>query len=107
MAHNNESINPACDACLGACCESFVLPAPTDPEALVWITLRGRQEGRTIRFDLACKHLECGKCGIEPVKPLACRIYPVGGPECIAAIRDRRPKNAAQLIRLARNNQTT
>jgi Fe-S-cluster containining protein len=106
VEHNSAKINPACDACKGACCSTFTLPAPMgDHEALAWIELRGRRDGRVIRFDLPCRHLEGGMCGIQETKPLACRVYPVGGPECLAAIRAQRPQQAAQLVKLARDNR--
>jgi len=99
-------VNPACSACKGACCETLVLPMPRDPEAAQWITLRGRKEGATVRLTVTCNELtKDGKCGIHEYKPHACRVYDVGSPACIAAIRAQRPKEAAQLIKLARENQ--
>lgn len=100
-------INPACDACSGACCESLVMALPADPEVAVWLTLKGRVEGTDVRIPAPCQALDHGRCGIHQMRPLLCRVFLVGGPQCVKSIRANRPKDAARLIRLARQNQET
>lgn len=99
-------MNPACAACKGACCETVCLPLPTDPDALVWISLRGRVEGHTVRLAASCRELTpTGMCGIHETKPLACKTFAVGSPACIAAIRANRGNDAPRLIKIARTHQ--
>lgn len=99
-------MNPACQACKGACCSTIVFPLPSDEVAVEWITARGKREGNTVRLACACPQLtRDGRCGIHDTKPHICAIYQVGSPECIAAIRAQRPRNAPYLVRLAQRNQ--
>lgn len=98
-------MNPACDACKGACCETLVLRLPEDGEVRVWLQLRGRAESNQIRLDAPCSALDHGKCSIYTCRPEPCRVFEVGSPQCVASIRAQRPKDAARLIRLARENQ--
>jgi hypothetical protein len=98
-------MNAACDACRGACCATLVLPLPIDGDAAVWITLRGKREGDMVRINAPCNELVNGLCAIHETKPHICKIFAVGSPACIAAIRAQRPRQAAELIELARRHQ--
>jgi Fe-S-cluster containining protein len=93
-----------CQECRGACCETFdvpmtdVRPIADDPgtyqDRLRWIGLHGQTitEG-PIRFRFACKCTaltEAGACGLYDDRPTVCRDMPVGGAECLEAVRNRR-----------------
>lgn len=103
----NSHMNKACESCRGACCESLVLNLPVDGEVRVWLSLRGRVENDSVRITAPCTKLRDGACSIYDERPLPCRVFAVGSPQCIASIRSCRPKDAARLIRLARENQTS
>jgi Fe-S-cluster containining protein len=100
-------MHPACEACAGACCESFTIPLDmADDKAVDYATARGQVErlrGRNVlRIEARCPNLSAGSCAIHATRPAICEDYRVGGPECIAAIRSRRPKgDHALLVALA------
>lgn len=80
-------MNELCEKCGGACCQylmfqSFGMPPEFDELMLT----RGDRIGEKIMIPARCKHLlDGGKCGIYESRPTACRIFPVGGPECLIA----------------------
>ncbi|NJD19361.1 MAG: YkgJ family cysteine cluster protein [Gemmatimonadetes bacterium] len=89
-----------CVAC-GACCHgSHVTLDARDvarfvsagrPELARWPHAR-RCDGElvlTSRRGRRCRHLEGTRCGIYPIRPEACREFPAGSENCIAARAER------------------
>jgi len=99
-----------CEACRGACCESFSLPAihvlaPT-ADARRWVELHASkfhvtlQQGRLLEFETPCTKLTPeGRCGIYETRPMVCKVYRAGGPECLATVKVRRSPEDYQRIR--------
>lgn len=93
-----------CLQCSGACCESFEIPLSdldTDPSTERWIKLHGTEtEDGNLELECRCTMLtDEGLCGIYETRPLTCRVYPAGGPDCLEAVRKRRTPEQYQRIR--------
>lgn len=93
-------MNPACELCAGACCETVVFPLPVDPppDTVRWLGYHGEIRNRTIRVDAPCSKLDGGKCSIWSMRPQPCRDYEVGSPACKAAVKARRAPDEQQAI---------
>lgn len=102
-----------CSVCRGACCESVVIPlAPMrkacDRDDIRWLLLHGRKVesaeqggtgGHGLELEARCTKLDAdGRCGIYDERPMVCRLFPAGGPDCLDTVRRRRsPEEYAQI----------
>ena len=93
-------MNPVCEQCQGACCESFVVALPQDPapDFVRWLSLRGTVTSGALRLEVPCRELADGRCGIWDTRPQPCRDYQVGSPACRQAIKARRSDRADVLL---------
>lgn len=93
-------MNPVCEACQGACCESVTIAIPEDPPAdyVRWISYRGKISNRRIHLEAQCSMLtNQGKCAIWDTRPQPCKDYVVGGMACLDAIHRRRAEDETML----------
>jgi len=93
-----------CIRCAGACCEIVTIDAALvdfPKVAAEWLSARGACVGGTVyAVESRCPKLTGdGLCGIHDEKPLACALMPVGGPECMDAVRLRRSPEQYAVIR--------
>jgi Fe-S-cluster containining protein len=94
-------MHPACARCRGACCEQLVIPLPlaARPDEIKWLGMRGEIRNMHLRVNAPCVNLSAsGKCEIHDDRPHPCRIYPVGGEACRAAIANRRSTIAEEIL---------
>ena len=80
-----------CSICLGACCESIVIPWPPSVEGKRWLfyhASRGTDHGAEL--ECRCSKLAAGRCGIYADRPTVCRTYLPGCPACVSAVMRRR-----------------
>lgn len=94
-------MNPVCAECKGACCQSFVVSIPANPDVDVvrWLGLRGEIRNGALRLNVPCRELtDNGTCGIWASRPKPCHDYEVGGVSCRRAIVDRRSDRADVLL---------
>ena len=58
-------MNPVCAECRGACCESFVISLPAEPEVdvLRWLGYRGTIRNGALRLDVPCSFAAAGAEG--------------------------------------------
>lgn len=92
-------MNPACQICRGACCESLVTTTPPTDSGF-WLALHGTAlgDGR-VELAVRCQALDsCGGCTIHSMRPEHCRNFTVGGAECRATVLRRRPKDASRIL---------
>lgn len=84
-----------CAVCGGACCEGPIIREPIYPDADTrrWLQLRVTPHG-------GCAALSAsGRCEIYEDRPHVCKVYPVGGPDCVATIKARRtPEQQAKIF---------
>lgn len=77
--------------CLGACCETLLVPVPDVPIITEFMSVRGHREGDYYRLECKCPMLdENGKCKIYESRPQICRDYEAGSELCLKAIKARR-----------------
>jgi Fe-S-cluster containining protein len=82
-----------------------VVPRPDDefPRATAeWFLARGAKlSGPSVyAIPSRCPKLTCeGLCSIHEEKPLVCAVMPVGGEDCLGAVRRRRTPEQYQKIR--------
>jgi Fe-S-cluster containining protein len=90
-----------CDICKGACCESFILQREilSELDKLFafeggrWLRLHASESGE---FECPCTALSNeGRCIIYEDRPTTCKIFEVGGADCIKTVRARRTNYAA------------
>lgn len=94
-------MNPVCDMCKGACCESIALPLPDEPAAddIRWLSYRGKIRNRMLRIEVPCSQLTSeGQCGQWATRPQLCRDYQVGSDACRWAIQERRSTNRDEIL---------
>jgi len=79
--------------------------APT-ADARRWVELHAARthatlrEGRLLEFEVRCTKLTAeGRCGIYETRPMVCKTYRAGGPECLATVRARRTAAEYERIR--------
>jgi Fe-S-cluster containining protein len=87
---------PSCAECRGACCESFALDLNLDavhPEIRLWIKHHATSvEGHSLWFECRCTKLtRDGTCAVYDRRPEPCRVFAVGGADCLRTIKERRP----------------
>ena len=83
-------MNPACEICKGACCESIVVGKPEGDEGL-WLAFHGKTIGADkIELETPCQMLCAGKCSIWKLRPSNCAAYDVGGDGCRETVIRRR-----------------
>lgn len=93
-----------CQACRGACCESFFVREVDirmpGPDSRRWLTLHGTErQGGWIEFECRCTKLTPeGRCGIYADRPLTCVVFEPGGEDCRAAVHARRSPEEAEAI---------
>lgn len=99
-----------CLKCEGACCETFSIPVtelPPGDEAQAdinrWLELHATNDGERLTFECRCTKLVDGLCTIYEKRPTFCRVYRAGGPECLAAVRERRTPEQYERIREPRD----
>jgi Fe-S-cluster containining protein len=100
-----------CQACRGACCEEFTIPAtdvrPPGPDERRWLELHATSQEhilapRELRFECRCTALTSeGRCSIYSMRPMVCVVYKAGGPDCLDTVRRRRTPEDYQRIREA------
>jgi Fe-S-cluster containining protein len=97
-----------CLECRGACCEDFHLTirVPEGPDAQRWLELHAvhidsRKPGPPqLRFDCRCTALTTdGRCGIYLDRPVQCRLFQPGSPDCLDTVRRRRTRQDYRRIR--------
>lgn len=95
-------MNPACELCRGACCESIVLKAPPAGDPGRWLAYHADSlPDGSLEIQSRCTRLSgCGACMIHASRPAQCREFPVGGPDCRATVARRRPAQAAAILAL-------
>jgi Fe-S-cluster containining protein len=84
-----------CDVCRGACCESFKLSSgilnflegALLNEGGRWLRLHATLEGE---FECRCTALIDGQCTIYADRPLNCKLYEIGGKDCLSTVKKRR-----------------
>ncbi len=83
-------MNPACELCRGACCESIVVASPKTDEGR-WLAYHGAEltDGKT-EIAAPCSKLCDGKCTVWKNRPMPCVIFEVGGADCRATVKRRR-----------------
>lgn len=94
-------MNPACQLCRGACCETIVVAPPANDDGR-WLRFHGTPlaDGR-LELATPCSMLKpCGTCAIHTLRPEACRAFPVGGADCRATVLRRRSALAQQILAL-------
>lgn len=92
-------MNPACQICRGACCESLVFELP-DSDLGRWLGVHGKPIGPAqVELPAPCTKLgTCGSCTIHETRPDHCRTYEVGGIDCRATVLRRRPEQAPEIL---------
>jgi Fe-S-cluster containining protein len=97
-----------CDACRGACCETLHVlgdaiarQSPTSSEFIR--VFAGAEDGHgDIELKVRCSKLTSeGLCSIYERRPLICRLFKPGSPDCIAAVKARRSPAQRASIREA------
>lgn len=84
-------MNPFCNRCKGACCESITLTKPDDLELLHFFLLRGVETPAGINFDVKCRCLTPdGLCDHYDERPAPCRDLTPGDDTCRAIVLRRR-----------------
>jgi len=71
-----------------------------DEDIQRWIVLHGEDTDQGVYFECKCKALKNGKCSIYADRPMVCRNFQVGSPNCLLAIERRRPYRKGELRRL-------
>jgi Fe-S-cluster containining protein len=77
-----------CENC-GACCELLIFHASGNIDA-AWLAARsGRLSGQAVLFPQVCKFydVETKKCKIYENRPDSCRLFKVGGLDCLLCRR--------------------
>lgn len=100
-------MNTACQICRGACCESIVVPIPSD-DGGIWLRYHATQIGPGL-FELAtpCKKLCEGRCTIHDTRPMNCRTYEVGGVDCRSTVLRRRHDQHKEIFAAMRLDSLT
>jgi Fe-S-cluster containining protein len=96
-------VNPACELCRGACCETFALDLRSvalPPDAMRWLTLHGRKSPIGWEVQQPCSALRAGKCSIYHDRPQVCRSFAPGCDACRYCVESRRPAQAAAILAL-------
>ena len=93
-------MNPACELCRGACCESITLNVQhKSADVERWIDLHGQRIAGGLNMDCACTALVDGKCSIYDTRPGVCQDFQVGSVNCLVSIgRRRTPEQRAAII---------
>jgi len=87
-------MNAACAICHGACCESIVVPIPSD-DAGMWLRYHATHIGPGLfEFATPCHKLCAGRCTIHETRPENCKAYEVGGVACRSTVLRRRTNHA-------------
>jgi len=93
-----------CEACRGACCESFYIPIadvrlPSN-DARRWFELHGRASDGQLEIEARCTALTReGRCAIYKDRPDMCWMFEPGGPDCLDTVRRRRTPDQYAVIR--------
>ena len=90
-----------CHLCAGACCESFAvnLPPNPQPDVVRWLGLRGKVRGGGLVLEVPCRELtDEGLCGIHDTRPQPCRDYKIGSVECVRAVNLRRSATSEAIL---------
>lgn len=91
-------MNPACQICQGACCESLVFALP-DTDLGRWLGFHGVviELGKS-ELPAPCTKLCGGQCTIHEDRPQHCRDYTVGGVDCRSTVLRRRLDLATEIF---------
>lgn len=91
-------MNTACQVCKGACCESIVVPIPSDDDGM-WLRYHATSIAPGLfEFATPCQKLCAGKCSIHETRPTTCRVYEVGGVACRSTVLRRRHDNSKAIF---------
>lgn len=95
-------MNPACQLCAGACCETICLPHTQLPvHDADWLKRHGCLQGDHVELPCRCRCLlPDGRCAEYDERPLTCRVYEMGGHACLATVARRRPHLFDEIVRL-------
>lgn len=76
-----------CENCNGACCKWLFINANPTRSELEFFAARGitRVDKNRFAFKTSCPQLKEGRCGIYEKRPLDCKLFKMGGPDCLAA----------------------
>lgn len=101
-------MDPRCERCRGACCESLTLTIhPSSLDFQRFLELRSVPQrdgdaplGTSFRrnFEVPCKALIDGRCSVYEFRPNVCELFTPGGPECESTVRARRSAEEAAAI---------
>lgn len=98
-------MNPLCEKCKGACCETLMLPVE-DFKGVMF--LRGRTVGHFkggVLLSCKCSYLTSeGKCGIYEQRPSLCRTFEVGSGGCLETLKAVRPELYEEGLKYAKAN---
>jgi Fe-S-cluster containining protein len=78
-------MNKTCKKCGGACCKHIIIPlGKMQYIDTAWLRVRGTLNAAgDWRVESKCRHLGWfGRCRIYKKRPMNCRAYEVGGPDC-------------------------
>ena len=102
-----------CEECRGACCESFIANIQIIPfliDAQHWLEFHGtpvKLLHHQNEYECRCRKLTSeGKCSIWQRRPLVCRLFTVGSPECLDTVKKRRTSEDYQRIRDEKDPKT-
>jgi Fe-S-cluster containining protein len=96
-------MNPACQLCRGACCESIIVDAASlrlPADSVTWLRYHGEPIDAT-RFELntPCRFSKDGLCGCYEHRPQPCVVYAPGSKICRETVRRRR-ENYREILQL-------
>ncbi len=79
-----------CEQCGGACCKVLKIDlSTTDADHRRLVSMRGIAVGDVVYLPAPCSCLKDGRCTIyhdTVMRPDICRLYAVGGPECVGVL---------------------
>lgn len=55
-----------------------------------WLRYHGQPHPDGIEVEARCSKLKDGRCSVYKNRPMACRVYVLGGPDCLDAVKRRR-----------------
>lgn len=65
-----------------------------------WLGYHGHSHAQGIEIEARCGKLQDdGRCGVYATRPMLCRVYKPGGPDCLDVVRRRRFSSDYQRIR--------
>lgn len=96
-------MDPRCERCGGACCESITLSVRMGSDDLQrFVELRTKPvltaDGIERNFNVPCSLLVAGRCVGYEIRPQVCRDFLPGSEKCQVTVRARRPPELVEAI---------